>query len=282
MSDANRLFLSLTALIVAMLIATSCSSGPPAAQMGTSAFYWQAANETFRAGDYLKTADHLEELFKKQSEFSERAVPWRLVVTGGMAKGYMELADSFEEGSRANRANPTPFRRNAADLRTMAARRALQFAETFREFVKHDHTKPVPLAFGYPSGTTTPIQELGRIATGVPLPQTQIESIQRRSIERGILRATTAAVGALDDVAKAQSVLQAGNASVDHDTFGLAVATMLYEQAQLFGREKLDMPDRLKLFLDQATEALKSMKETKETKELAAKIQKTLKSAKER
>jgi hypothetical protein len=280
MSDNMRARLCLTALIAGLLLAAACSSGPPAPQMGTPPFYWQAAGETFRAGDYMKAADHLEQLCKKESEFTERARPWHLVLTGGMAKGYMELGDAFEEGARANRANPTPFRRHANDLRTMAARRSLQFAETFRDFAKHDHTKPVPLAFAFPAGSIAPIQDLGRISSGVPLPQTQIETIQARSVERGVLRAVTAAVGALDDVAKAQSTFQAGTASVDHDTFALAMATMLHDQATLFARDKLDMPDRMKLFCDQATEALKNMKETKESKELAAKIQKTLKGPK--
>jgi len=54
----------------------------------------------------------------------------------------------------------------------------------------------------------------------------------------------------------------------------------LHEQAKLFGRTKLDMPDRVELFCNQALEALKHVKETKETKELAKKIQDTLKSAK--
>ncbi len=45
------------ALSIAGLLAagTSCSSGPQPPQPGTPAFYWAAANQTYRAGDFLKT-----------------------------------------------------------------------------------------------------------------------------------------------------------------------------------------------------------------------------------
>jgi len=282
MPQKDPLIFCLTGLISVLLIAASCTSGPPTATMGTPPFYWQAAKETWATADYMKAADHLEQLCKSQNEFTERAQPWRLVLTGGMAKGYMELANAFEAGGRANQFNPTPFRRNTADLRTLAARRALQFAETFLAFSKHDHTKPILLAFSYPTGSAAPIADLGKISDGALLAPAKIEVIQHQAVERGVLRATTAAAGAPDDLAKTQAVFQAGEVQVPHDTFALAMVVMLHEQAQLFSRDKLDMPERLKLFCDQALEALKHVQETKETKELAAKIQKTLKGVKTR
>ena len=62
--------------------------------------------------------------------------------------------------------------------------------------------------------------------------------------------------------------------------FALATVKYLHDQAQLFGRTKLDQPERLELFCNQALSALKTVKPTKETKDLTAKIEKTLKSAK--
>jgi hypothetical protein len=266
--------------IIVILVATSCSSGPPAPKMGTPPFYWGAAGETFAKADYLKAADHLEQLVKTDNEYTQRALPWRLALTAGMTNAYAELADVFETGSRANRSNPTPFRKNMAENRALAGRRALQFAETFLKFNKGDHTQDVPLDFTFPTGSANKPFELTKIGNGVPLPDTQLETVQRRAVERAVLLATAAVVGAPDDVAKAQSIFQAGNVKVPHDVFALAMVKYLHEQAQLFTRAKLDQPERVELFCNQALETLKHLKPSKETKELTAKVEKTLKTTK--
>lgn len=49
---AAAIALSTVALLAA---GTSCASGPQPPSPGTPAFYWAAANETWRSGDYLKT-----------------------------------------------------------------------------------------------------------------------------------------------------------------------------------------------------------------------------------
>jgi hypothetical protein len=64
--------------------------------------------------------------------------------------------------------------------------------------------------------------------------------------------------------------------------FALAIVNNLHDQGKLFGRGKLDRPERLELFCNQALEALKTVEETKETKKLASDITRTLKRAKRR
>src|SRR5438552_4067541 len=97
-------------IALALLGLTSCS-GPATARVGTPEFYWYAAKETYAAGDYVKTADHLDHLIDNQNEYTARAVPWSLVLTSGMAAGYMELADHYLAGARVNKANALGFRR---------------------------------------------------------------------------------------------------------------------------------------------------------------------------
>jgi hypothetical protein len=74
---------------------SGCSSqnAPPA--KGSPAFYWSAAQETYKAGDYAKTVDHLRRVTETENEFADRAMPWLLVMTSGMSRGYADLADSF-------------------------------------------------------------------------------------------------------------------------------------------------------------------------------------------
>ena len=94
-----------TALAVAGLVAaaTSCSSGPEPPKPGTPAFYWAAARETWRGGDYLKTSEHLQRILAGENDFCARARVWDAVISGGVAQAYIELADNWEAGARANR-----------------------------------------------------------------------------------------------------------------------------------------------------------------------------------
>src|SRR5689334_10966966 len=91
------------------LIAISCSNAPQPPQPGTPAFYWAAAKTTYGSGDFVKASENLSQLIRTDSEFSARAQPILMVLSAGMARAYMDLADNFEEGARANRANPMPF-----------------------------------------------------------------------------------------------------------------------------------------------------------------------------
>ena len=268
------------AVLPVILIASSCSTGPPAPTMGTPPFYWQAAQETFAAADYVKANSHLDQLIKSDNEFTARALPWRLVLTAGMAKGYSELGDTYEAGGRANKINPTPFRRQTAEFRGTAGRLALQFGETFLKFSKTQYEQTIPLAFSFPTGGTTPVQELSKIGFGAMLPPAVAESVPKRVVERAVVLAACDAAGAPDDVAKARAVFNTENAQVPHDVFMVTVARTLFDLSEVFSRTKLDRPDRVELFCTEALDTLKTVKETKETKNLTAKIQKTLKGLK--
>lgn len=263
-----------------LAIAVACTPGPSGPKPGTPEFFWTAARSTWAAADYDKVEHNLDELLKTDNEYKARAQAWRLVVTAGMARGYAELADMFEAGARANKLNPTPFRTQMNDYRKIAAQRALQFAETFLAFTKHDHTQDVPLAFTFPTGSINPVTELKTVANGMLLPEPKLGPVRQRAVERGVLLVTCEAVGAPEDMAKAQEIFKSGDVKVPHDVFALAMVRNLHEQAKLFGRTKLDMPDRVELFCNQALEALKHVKESKETKDLAKRIQETLKEAK--
>src|SRR5215475_6274858 len=122
------------AAIIAFGTLISCSSGPAGPEKGTPAFYWQAAKETFVLGDNMKTLEHLDRLVAPDNEYSTKALPWLLVVNSGMAAGYAELADHYEIGARANKADPSLFRRYVGDYRTMAKQLSLQFADRFAKF----------------------------------------------------------------------------------------------------------------------------------------------------
>ena len=108
MTDMASRKAALWALVAVNLILFSCS-GSNAPQPGTPAFYWAAAKETYAAGDYQKTVEHLGNILSSQNDYVARAQPWILVLTSGMAQGYMDLAEAFDAGGHANHANPRIF-----------------------------------------------------------------------------------------------------------------------------------------------------------------------------
>ena len=261
------------------LIAAGCNSGPQPPQPGSPAFYLAAAKSTFAAGDFLKTNDNLSQL-STSADYGARTQPWSIVISAGLAKGYMDLADNFEYGARANRANPTPFRRQMQQLRSMAGSAALQCAETAHRYMAANATDPVVFEFGYPSGSAAEPVQLQRVAKGIIVPDADIEALQRSMIQRGVLLTVTRMVGAGEDSAKALEMFKGGEVRIPRATFLMGVAKALFDEANLYTSQKLDQPDRMRLMLEEASEAVKAVPESKDTKELLAKIAKLQKPGK--
>lgn len=270
-------------LMIALFGFTSCSTAPRGPQPGTSAFYWQAATETFAARDYLKTVEHLGRLTRSESEFTPRALPWRLVLTAGLSKAYYDLGEEFDSGAKANIFKPMPLRRVMSDYRTLAERRAMEFGEAFMQFEKAlKDQQTVALEFPFPTSDVAEIQDLKKIRAGSLLPEATMAVVERKMIERSVTQVACAAVGAPGDTAKAQALFQAGPVQAPREVFILAMVSNLHDQARVFVRTKLDKPDRLKLFADEAFGALKLIKENKQTRDLTAKFQKLLQESKSR
>jgi hypothetical protein len=271
---------SILVILSSILMMTSCSSSSDALKVGTPAFYWSGAKETYAAGDYVKTVEHLENLARTENEFKARAMPWELILTSGMAKGYMELADNFEFGAKANRGNAAAFRRQMITFRTYANTLALQFAHTYQEFAKTNKDPEITLDFTFPTGSAISSPQLTKIGSGELLSPSIVDDIRRAHLMTTVLLQACRAVGAPDDVAKAQEVFKTTPAKIPRDAFFFAMANALHDQAGLYVRAKLDQPDRVQYFAAQATDTLKQIPESKDTKVLAARIEKTVKAAK--
>ena len=263
------------ALSAAVLL-SSCSSAPAPPQKGTPGFYWSAARETFVAGDYLKTIEHLDKIASSENEYTARARPWLLVMTAGMSRGYASLADAFEAGARANKSDPAAFRRLTSTYRGTAGRLSLQFAEAFQNFQKNQ-PEQVPLAFPFPTGNTAPVALLSKAANGILPDSAEIETAQKRAVSREILLETCRAAGAPENPPKAEELFKSGNVQVPKATFLRAMTESMYEGSQLYSPRKLDDPEKLKIFSSRALEAVKMLPDSKETTELRKKIEASLK-----
>jgi hypothetical protein len=247
--------------------------------MGSPGFYWQGAQETYRAGDYMKTLQNLDNLLATDNEYTARALPWVLVLKSGIAEGYMEAAENYNLGAHNTHADASVFRRQVSDNRAAASQLALQFAE---DFSKLDKLKgdTFTLEFAYPKGNAAPVAEFTRVTTGIALSPTETETAQQRSVERGVLLAACRAAGAANDTARTEELLKTGVATVPRATFMTAMADSLYRFSQLYAGDKLDEPQKRDALIERAQTALTGLPETKETKELKSEIQAAIKKAK--
>jgi len=262
-----------------LVVGTSCSSGPQPPQPGTPPFFWAAARETYRAGDFVKTSENLQRIMASDNEFSARARAWDTVISAGLTQAYGELADTWEAGARANRPNPTPFRKQVSALRSLASASAIQFAEDLHKIVALDKGPDILLAFAYPAGAAAAPAGLKRVGGGILVQDSERDLLQAAMMQRGVVLSVSSAVGSPDDAAAAQEKMKTGEFRVPRDTFLLAAAKSLQEQSELFMFNKLDQPARLKLLSQEAINALGAIPQGKETKAVNDKIQARLKKA---
>ena len=267
------------AVLSAISILVSCSSGPSAPEKGTPAFYWQSAREVYAAGDYRKTLEHLDNLLATENEYTARALPWELVLKSGIADGYMDAAENYAIGARNNKVDPSVFRRQVSDYRNAANTLALQFAEDFGKLEKLKGDT-ITLEFAYPRGTAAPVPQFTRVSTGIALTPAETQSAQDRSLERGVLLAACRAAGASNDTARTEQLLKSRVASVPRTVFMEGMAETLFHFSQLYATDKLDEPLKMGALIQRAQGALAGVPESKETKALNAKMQAALKKAK--
>jgi hypothetical protein len=264
-------------LLLAFGIATGCSSGPPPIKPGSPAFFWAVARESYRTGDVLKTDATLSDLSQTDSAFAAPARVWHLVVSAGLTRGYMELADAYEAGGARNPANALSFRRQASNLRSLAATSALEFAQGLHNMAETDQNAKVLLAFGLPPGSATQPEALAKLSGGTWLPDSDRDSLLAAMLQRGVLLAVSGAVGSPDNPVEAQAAFQTAEVRVPRETFLYGMAKLLYQESDLFGPMGMDRQDRFILMCRAAIETLQAIPQSKDAEELVGEIQATLK-----
>lgn len=263
--------------VVSVFMALYSCSGSSAPQPGSPGFFWMAAKGTFDAADYATTAGHLDDLLSKDDgEYAARALPWALVLTSGMAEGYMEAADAYQKGVKANKTGSEPLRREMVRYHDAASRLVLQYADKFESFNKLT-LDSVPLAFAFPKGSAAEVPGLLSASTGAMPAGSLAETALQQSLQRNVILAACKAVGYPNDPVKAAQAFAAPGAKVPRATFQLAMADTLFSMAEMFSRDKLDDSEKLGILCQRAQNALKSVPDSSDTKELTDKIAEALK-----
>ena len=262
----------------AAIFLTACSSGSSAPEPGSAAFLWEAARRAYHSGDLAKANDSLSELQQSDNEFSPRARIWQVVLAGGLAKGYSELADGYGSGARLSAGNSLAFHKQMVDLRSLAAHAAMDFTQAVHAFTTRDPSSDVQLAFELPPGSAADPLLLRKAYSGTPMTDGETQALETAMLERGVIRAICqAATGSEGDSAQALERFRASEVKVARGTFVYAAAKALFNLSDLFGPAKMDEPQHRKVMLAEASAALASVPETSETKALATKVQALLK-----
>ena len=264
-------------ILVLGAILSACSSGPAAPKPGTAAFSWAVARDGYRTGDLLKTDATLLQLSKGSSEFAAPARILHLVVSAGLTHGYSELADVYEAGAQAQGPGALRLRRESAELRSLAANTAIEFAEALQETVQSEHEAQVPFAFEFPVGSAEQPPSLARVAGGAWFSDVDRETLLYAMLQRGVVLAAASAAGYPDDAARAKALFPASNTQIPRPTFVYGMAKLLYREADLFGDQRMSRPNRMFMLWHEVRLALRSVPQTPEVRELAAEIESKLK-----
>jgi len=259
------------------LLSVSCSTGPRPPEPGSPGFFWGAAQQTYKAGDILKTNDDLLEILQGQNEFTERARVWQIALSAGMVKGADDLAAAYEAGARMNRANPGPFHKNVTQLRNLAGHSALDLAQQVHNLLAAAKGPQIALEFPFPPGSAVEPPALRKVYAGVVAQESETASLELTMLQRGVVQMVSKLVGNADDPAKSLELFQTSPVQVKRETFLTAAAHILFDEAEIFGSNKIDQPTRMKAMYDEALGALGAVPETKDTKALGEKIKAAVK-----
>src|SRR5208283_4767720 len=256
---------------------TACSNAPIVPDYESPAFVWSQARHAYHSGDLAKANELLSQLQQSDNAFTPRARIWQIVLAGGMARGYSELADAYATGERVNRKNALAFHKQMMDLRAMAAHTALDSTQAVHYFIARDPSVEVQLGFDLPPGSAADPRALRRPLGGTMPIEAEVLTLQTTMVERGVTRAICQANGTEADSAQALEKFRSGEVKTPRATFLYAAARILFEVSDLFNYNRMDEPQRRRVMCEEALAALHSIPETKETTALATKIQAVLK-----
>lgn len=266
----------LAAAIAVSSFLSGCGSekkadAPP--KSGTLAHSWSSAGAAWKAGEFEKSIEYLSRVAASKTEYRDRARTWLIVASAGVADGYLELSNAYDEAAKANKGVSSDFKNQMRAVRAIANTAALQFAETVHEFLDKNPDPKFHFEFDFPSGDPAEPMQLTKVRKGLSMQPSDHEVLRKAMATRGVVRFASMIAGSPDDPAKAQAQLS----SAPRDVVLTAVAKKLISVADLYCQKKLDLPKRGNALVTEAAEAAALLPQGKERKALEAKAKEELK-----
>ncbi len=229
------------ALTVACLLGVACGGGPSGPAQGTPEWYMQAAKENFAVPDFTKTSEQLEEVVRAGGDIGAEAAVWRLVLNGGLALGYDELADAFVEGTEVTPAMLDEFQPFINEYRRRIRVTAIEFAEGVGPLKGQiDAGDTVMLNVPLPSGNGSVSPLLASVEGGNPI-GAQVDAMENQTLNRGIFTVLSSLAGdmSFQDLVDKSA---AGPIAVPSDEVAFGVAELLLQMSVMFDRAGLNEP----------------------------------------
>lgn len=266
--------LRLPAVMVAGVILTGCNSERAAAppKPGTIAHAWYAAGETWKAGEYERSMEYLSRVAAGQNEYRDRARLWLAVVSAGIADGYLELSNVYDEAARVNRTAASDYRARMREVRKVADSAALNYAQTVHELLPEYKDSQFAFDFSFPVGDLKEPVQLARIQKGLTMQPADHEVVRKAMAQRGVAKMAALIAGAPADLPKAQAQF----AKPPKEAALTGFASTLITVADLYCPRKLDLPQRGNALCKEALEAIEMLPAGKEKKDLEARAKKEL------
>jgi hypothetical protein len=255
-----RVFLpsSLLAVTALSLCLVSCggTQGPEKAQPGTPGFIWAKAQEAVKKGNFADASDQLDKLTGKDGEFRDRAEVLQTVIATGLARGEMEWAGVWDEGSKFARSRHLEFLRTGAYLRHTVHQMVMRAAEITHKRLKDLQATDLALPVTLPVVVSDLPVEAERVKKGVALQPAEQALALLHMQQRGVLQSFAEFTGAGKDIGKARDLVSKGDFKMSKDVFLLAIARQYTELTDIYSPKKLDQSGQVTLLCSEADAAL--------------------------
>jgi len=249
---------SLIAVTAVALGLVSCGGdqGPQKAQPGTPAFTWGVALDAVKKGNFVDASEQLDKLTGKDGEFRDRAETLQIVIASGLARGEMEWADVWDEGSKYARDRHLEFKRTGASTRGTVRPMVMRVAEITHKRLAALAATDLALPVVLPKVSSDLPIEAGRVKKGIALLASEQAPALLHMQQRGVLLSFAEFAGAGKDVDKARELMSKGDFKMSKQTFLLSIARAFTDLSDIYGPKKLDESGQVVMLCSEADAAL--------------------------
>jgi hypothetical protein len=246
-------------LLAAGVTFVGCQTEPAGPEVGSAEWYWEAARHNHAMGDYERAQEHLERLASTYSGWRDRAEPWRAALTGGLARGYLELTDTFGLCASMNAKLAAELQNPIQEWRRNARRHALNFSDAVAAIgnTLQDH-EALLLDFSFPAGRPAKSPLMENIESGMTPRPDQIAGCEEEALGRGVVLQTSMMAGVGRDAPQAQKLFESPPVEVPANKMLCSLADSLLELAAIFDARHVNEADKEAYMLDLAVKTLQS------------------------
>jgi hypothetical protein len=250
---------TIAAMVLGLFSLSSCSSLSQQPASDAAAVRWQETGQVFAQGDIDETLRLADLQLSAPEPYRTKAAALKMLILAGKSAGYFELAEAHQLGAQENPGNVAAFHRATSTYRSRSRVASLALAQMVSDAGKYfGSVDSIPLDISLPAGSSTPSPIVASIKTGRMAQDSQAQAVEDYTIRRAVVLAICEAWGVDLDGDAAGGQLRADHRGIPKPRLLATVGKALYEQAELFARERLDDRDKRALLLDLSAELLQS------------------------